>query len=151
MKQLLQITIPGEPMAKLRPQSTPFSPRPYTPATTVNFESRVAWFAVQMLPPDWQPLSRDVPLCVYIEAIHKRPKRLCRKKDSVERVPKVTKPDADNLEKAVLDGLNHAGIWHDDAQVTDLMIEKRYAAILTRKPLVTEPPKTVVIVYRLLE
>lgn len=37
------------------------------------------------------------------------------------------KPDADNAAKAVLDALQHSGLWHDDAQVSDLIVRKRYA------------------------
>ena len=33
--------------------------------------------------------------------------------------------DVDNLAKATLDALTHAGIWHDDSQVVSLCITKR--------------------------
>ena len=32
--------------------------------------------------------------------------------------------DLDNVLKALLDSLTHAGVWHDDSQVTDLRITK---------------------------
>jgi Holliday junction resolvase RusA-like endonuclease len=38
------------------------------------------------------------------------------------------RPDADKLGRAILDGLTDGGAWKDDAQVTDLIIRKRYAA-----------------------
>lgn len=38
---------------------------------------------------------------------------------------KISKPDIDNLEKAVMDGLTQSGIWIDDAQV----VEKHSAKI----------------------
>jgi Holliday junction resolvase RusA-like endonuclease len=38
------------------------------------------------------------------------------------------RPDADKLGRAILDGLTNGGAWKDDAQVTDLIIRKRYAA-----------------------
>lgn len=34
------------------------------------------------------------------------------------------KPDIDNIVKCVLDGLNDAGVWRDDAQVSALVAEK---------------------------
>lgn len=39
-----------------------------------------------------------------------------------------TKPDFDNLAKAVADVLNECGMWDDDALVTDHSFIKRYAA-----------------------
>lgn len=45
-----------------------------------------------------------------------RPKRIIRE-------PFTVKPDADNIAKAVLDGLNGVA-WFDDAQVTTLIVEK---------------------------
>jgi Holliday junction resolvase RusA-like endonuclease len=38
-----------------------------------------------------------------------------------------TKPDADNVVKAVFDGLNGV-LWRDDVLVVDLRVRKRYAA-----------------------
>jgi Holliday junction resolvase RusA-like endonuclease len=38
----------------------------------------------------------------------------------------ITKPDADKLARAVLDGMTDAGVFRDDAQVTTLTVRKRY-------------------------
>jgi Holliday junction resolvase RusA-like endonuclease len=37
------------------------------------------------------------------------------------------KPDADNVVKAIFDGLNGV-LWRDDVQVVDLRVRKRYSA-----------------------
>lgn len=37
------------------------------------------------------------------------------------------KPDRDNLAKALMDALNHAGIWDDDCQVCTGNVEKRWS------------------------
>jgi Holliday junction resolvase RusA-like endonuclease len=39
----------------------------------------------------------------------------------------VSKPDADNLAKLVLDVLSRLGWWGDDAQVSTLIAHKRYS------------------------
>lgn len=46
-------------------------------------------------------------------------------KDSAPAYP-VTKPDVDKLSRAVLDALKGIA-WHDDAQVTEKVVRKRYA------------------------
>lgn len=38
------------------------------------------------------------------------------------RMPDRGKRDLDNLPKAVLDGLTHAGVWLDDGQIDDLRV-----------------------------
>ena len=38
----------------------------------------------------------------------------------------ITKPDADKLARAVLDGMTDAGVFRDDSQVTTLTVRKRY-------------------------
>ena len=53
---------------------------------------------------------------IRMRMIWKRPKRLMRKKDPDGLIPKLTRPDGDNVEKAVLDGMNGVA-FNDDAQV----------------------------------
>ena len=47
------------------------------------------------------------------------------KADAPELPPKA---DVDNVAKGILDALTTSRIWHDDAQVAELRIEKKYAA-----------------------
>jgi len=57
----------------------------------------------------------------------RRPKSLNKKErneiDSGKSIPKTTKPDIDNLTKAILDALNGIA-WKDDAQVAQINIQK---------------------------
>lgn len=46
---------------------------------------------------------------------------------SVRRAFPTVKPDLDNLEKAIYDGLVKHGVLKDDAPITDHMVAKRYA------------------------
>jgi len=61
----------------------------------------------------------------------RRPKSLSKKErneiDGGKNIPKTTKPDIDNLTKAILDALNGI-VWKDDAQVTQINIQKVWSA-----------------------
>ena len=61
----------------------------------------------------------------------RRPQSLSKKErneiDGGKTVPKTTKPDIDNLTKAILDALNGIA-WKDDAQVTQINIQKIWSA-----------------------
>ena len=61
----------------------------------------------------------------------RRPKSLSKKErneiDGGKTVPKTTKPDIDNLTKAILDALNGI-VWKDDAQVTQINVQKIWSS-----------------------
>lgn len=67
------------------------------------------------------------PLKVDIQFVLPRPKSKRWKNKEMEREPHYTRPDKDNLEKAVLDAL-HGIAFHDDAQVADGRTRKWIAA-----------------------
>ena len=43
-----------------------------------------------------------------------------------KRIPHPVRPDADNLEKTILDVMSKLGFWGDDAQVADLRLRKYF-------------------------
>lgn len=54
----------------------------------------------------------------------------CSKKERTERLEAgwhAQKPDADNLQKAILDSMNHIGIWDDDAPGLRHSCQKRWS------------------------
>ena len=62
------------------------------------------------------------PVSLRLEFVLQRPKRLrglC--------VPHASKPDIDNLAKAVMDAMGDCDVWADDAQVAELHASKQYA------------------------
>jgi Holliday junction resolvase RusA-like endonuclease len=69
----------------------------------------------------------DGPVAVALLFLLPRPGRLRWKKRVMPRAPHASKPDIENLAKAVLDALTCI-LWRDDAQVCQLKIEKHYAA-----------------------
>ena len=126
---MINFTIPCEPIGKGRPRFG--QGRTYTPQKTKDFEKLVALSALKA------GLEKtSSPLQIEINAIHKRPKRLMRKKDPKTRIIKDTKPDIDNIVKAVLDGLKG---YFDDKQVHQLTASKQYCGI-------DEQPKIEVII-----
>lgn len=58
------------------------------------------------------------PVRVRVQVICKRPQRL---------TTPWARGDADNYTKAVFDAMTKAGTWHDDVQVVDMHVTKRYA------------------------
>jgi len=69
----------------------------------------------------------ECPLAVRMLLLFPRPGRLRWKTLPMPRCPHTTRPDAENVAKAVLDALTGL-LWVDDAQVFDLRVKKLYAA-----------------------
>lgn len=115
---MITFTIPGEPVAKGRPRATTINgmARMYTPKKTANYESMVALAAQQAMA--GRPLM-DGPLELSFVASFTIPKgwtkkRLAAHAECPEYVTK--KPDLDNLEKALGDGMNGV-VFADDSQI----------------------------------
>lgn len=79
----------------------PNAGRVYIAQEGKNYRDAVAW-AIRAA--KIAPWPQDVPLRVTIAVF----------------VPNRRKRDLDNLGKAVLDSLTHAGVWADDSQIDDL-------------------------------
>ena len=136
----LFIIIPGEPVAKGRPRigTNRHTGRAiaFTPARTVRAEATIAHFAAQAM------AGRDLltgPLMVIITAYRSKgmpgsatakegtKARTCYDAAEAGTLKPITKPDADNYLKTVCDALNGV-VYHDDAQITDITIRKRYSS-----------------------
>lgn len=122
MKQVVFI-IKGEPKGKGRPRFTKTG-RVYTPTETAHYESLVGLSYRNSA----KVYKFTSPVRVTVKAYQKPPKK---SKKVVEdmlsgRILPTKKPDADNIAKIILDGLNHVA-WDDDTQVVEMMVTKRYA------------------------
>lgn len=108
------LTIPGQPFAKRRHRVSFAQRRTYDHPENSKFEAVVRELAAQHFP---APLLG--PVRVEIVATFAPPQSWSKRKvvDHLHR-PHTQKPDRDNLEKAVLDGLNRIA-FADDAQVAD--------------------------------
>ena len=117
----MTFTIHGDPVGKARPR---FSGHAYTPDKTKAYEDRVRWAYKQA-----GGKFHAGAVCVRIMAYFKIPKsttKKCRAAMLDGSLPMWNRPDADNIAKIILDGLNRLA-YNDDKQVIDLHISKRYS------------------------
>lgn len=109
--------VSGVPKAQPRPRMT-ISGHVYNPDSARYWKETVAaYFKLHRKPVITVPVFLEV---VFFFPI---PQRLKNK----GLVPHVTKPDVDNLLKAVMDAMTDAGVWKDDALVYGTSAEKRYS------------------------
>ncbi|MCZ2135296.1 MAG: RusA family crossover junction endodeoxyribonuclease [Burkholderiales bacterium] len=126
---MIEFIVPGQPQGKGRAKVVKIGgfTRMATPAKTVAYEGLVAHAAQQAMA-GRALLDCAVGCSVFINA--QVPASWSRKKLRMalagELMP-TTKPDADNVVKAIFDGLNGV-LWRDDVLVVDLRVRKRYAA-----------------------
>ena len=126
---MITFTVPGVPQGKGRPRVGTISGRArvFTPAKTVAYEGLIAHAAQQAMA--GRPLL-DGPVACAVHIDCAVPASWSRKKQrqalAAEILP-TTKPDADNVVKAIFDGLNNV-LWRDDVLVVDLAVRKRYSA-----------------------
>lgn len=126
---MIAFTVPGAPTGKGRPKVVKIAgfTRMATPAKTVAYEGLVAHTAQAAMA--GRPMLDGAVGCnVHIYA--PVPASWSAKKQRAalagELLP-TTKPDADNVVKAIFDGLNGV-LWRDDVLVVDLLVRKRYSA-----------------------
>lgn len=116
---IVTFTIHGRPFAKQRPRFSRASGRAFTPAATAAFEGTVGQIAAQHFP---QPIAG--PVRVTIWATFAPAQSWSRKKrDAHLHRPHTQKPDLDNIQKAILDGLNRIA-FADDGQVAEIICRK---------------------------
>ena len=126
---MIAFTIPGAPQGKGRPKVVKIAgfTRMATPQKTVAYEGLIAHAAQEAMA--GRPMfTAAVVANVFIDAAV--PASWSAKKQRMALAGEVlptTKPDADNVVKAVFDGLNGV-LWRDDVLVVELHVCKRYAA-----------------------
>lgn len=119
----ISFTIPGAPFAKQRPRATRQG-RVYTPAATVSFERQVGQIALHHFR---EPIAGPVWLEV-AAFFAPAPSWSKRKRVGHLGMPHCQRPDADNLVKAIWDGLNRIA-FADDAQIAECVVRKRWAEV----------------------
>ena len=123
----MKFSVPGAPKGKARPRVTR-SGHAFTPKDTVLYENLVKTsFAAAY--PDQRPIDSEITAVIYAyypipASTSKKRKQLMASGD----IKPVTKPDTDNIAKAILDSLNGIA-YSDDSRITDLTVMKRYSEI----------------------
>lgn len=119
----MTFTIPGRPVPKARPRVV--RGHAYTPQSTLDYERTVQWCYkayAQGRPPLTVPCQIEMVFRFPIPAA-------ARRKTMPDKIkpgdPYTSRPDADNLAKAILDALNGLA-FADDALVVSITARKEY-------------------------
>lgn len=124
---VIEFIVPGEPVGKGRPRAFRMgnSVRMHTPDKTARYENLVA-MAAQEAMAGGMPI--DGPVAVDMLLVTTPPASWSQKKRGQAldgMIRPTTKPDCDNVLKAIADACNGI-VWGDDKQITDVVIRKRY-------------------------
>jgi Holliday junction resolvase RusA-like endonuclease len=123
---LYHFEIEGEAVPKGRPRVLKTG-RTFTPAKTKNYEAAVQAHFRRAFP-QAQPV--DFALEMEVEVIKEIPKSWSKKKQAealAGRLWPISRPDADNYAKAIMDGLQGPRLaMLDDSQVVKLIAVKKY-------------------------
>ena len=122
----VEFTVPGCPVAKGRPRFSRQGPyvRTYTPNKTYRYEQLVQLSFMQAEQPKLKGAVK-----VRILAYFPIPKSASKKRQKMMaegEIRHTTKPDGENVSKAILDGLNKMA-YDDDSNIVELHIEKWYS------------------------
>ncbi|KVZ03361.1 RusA family crossover junction endodeoxyribonuclease [Burkholderia stagnalis] len=124
----VEFTVPGKPVAKGRPRFARHGAhvRTFTPEATERYENLVK-IAAGAAMRGATPYEGPVRLVVYIGLPIPTSWSAKRQASAAAGLIGATKkPDADNVVKALKDGMNGV-VYVDDGQVVDLWVSKRYA------------------------
>lgn len=143
MKDLeISFFVPGRPQGKARPRFA--NGHAYTPQNTVAYQGQIAAYYWQALSKAHETLTVEAK-SAYVEIdiqarfpIPASDSKTLQLQKLSGRVRPKSKPDLDNIAKAVLDALNDFA-YRDDAQVVKLTVEKTFA---------TEPGLWIIVTHK---
>lgn len=121
----LYFLVPGNPQGKERPRFTRNGHIVYTPSTTVAYEKLIRTFARRAMPENWDP---NGAYQVRIQAFFEIPKSWPKWRQEAAAggfIPHTSRPDGDNITKAVCDALNGL-VWADDGKAYHTETVKLY-------------------------
>lgn len=123
----IKFTVPGDPVAKGRARSFVRNGHVahYTPEKTARYENLVKLAAARAM---GTTAPIEVAVFLIVRAYMPIPKSWSLKKQraaALEEIFPTSRPDLDNIVKAIKDGANGVA-WKDDSQVVDVIASKRY-------------------------
>lgn len=128
--QEIRFTVPGAPVGKGRPRIIKIAghSRMKTPEKTASYENLVA-LSAQKAMAGAAPLEQAVEVELLLQVA---PPTSWPNKKRIDAhaglIRPTTKPDIDNVLKAIADACNGI-VWIDDKQITDVIVRKRYDAV----------------------
>ncbi|MCQ9378822.1 RusA family crossover junction endodeoxyribonuclease [Methyloversatilis sp. XJ19-49] len=130
-KKVVEFVVPGTPVGKGRPKVASRGGKfaqLYTPEKTANYEGLVAHSGHAAMA--GRPLIEgavfvNLDIRLPVPSSWSNRKRLMALDGKVHPTKK---PDIDNVEKAIFDGLNGV-VWKDDVQVVSVQKQKRYSNV----------------------
>ena len=124
--KIIEFCIHGIPVPEGRARFTKTG-RAYTPEKTRAWKRHVNKTAIEAALPD--PLSGALRMTLdFTLPIPPSWSKRKQQRASDQLLYPISKPDCDNLAKAVMDGCNQV-LYYDDAQIVSLSIRKRYGLI----------------------
>lgn len=130
MSMRVEVVIPGEPVGQGRPR---FARRgahvtAYDPPKSRDWKSGARACMMAALPdPSRLAFPAGTALEVTVHAVFSRPLGSYSKREPKGREVKITRPDTENVVKAILDA-GTGTLWHDDSQVWRLTAWKEIGA-----------------------
>lgn len=120
---MFKFTIPGEPKAWQRARANFKTGAFFEKPEVTSYKATAALFARDAGIPLLEGLFR-----LELDFYFNRPQAKCRKSDPREAIPKISRPDGDNLFKMIGDALNGI-VWADDALIWNCVTRKWYHEI----------------------
>lgn len=148
-ESLITIRVNGEPKGQPRPRAFVRAGRAavYDAGTSEGWKSEIAMACKEL-----EGALIDCPVAVALTFFMPRPKSHFRTSGAIKlSAPQywcTSKPDADNLAKAVLDAMTAIRVWIDDDQVAELVIRKYYESDRNGKQM--NPPGCIIRIARLI-
>lgn len=124
---VIEFVVPGEPVGKGRPRAfrAGAGVRMFTPEKTARYENLVA-MAAQEAMAGRAPMEGAVAVGMVFVTVPPASWSMKKRNQALDgQIRPTTKPDCDNVLKAIADACNGI-VWRDDKQITDVAIRKRY-------------------------